>query len=267
MIRAKKLKQVYKTPRNNGIFFSMSQDTELSSFFERLGINTEADYHSIDFDYLLNHSGEKTCSLMVQDLISGLVNDEEGDLVIDYMNRLVSWDYVMTDVDKTLINFVIKTKFLKKWNGLADTLELKYNPLTPFSMDISETTGNTLKSSEKGSSTNNDTTDSESSNEGTANENDSRHGFNSTQAVPTTESEQHSTSNGTSKVTSEGQSSRLNDYESQRDGTREITRSGNIGNRSSQQLIEEQRKVLFYQILDTVYVDLDSVLTRSKYII
>ena len=45
-----------------------------------------------------------------------------------------------------------------------------------------------------------------------------------------------------------------------------IRRSGNIGNKSQQQLIEEERELLQWQLFDVIFNDLDSVLTRSKYI-
>ena len=38
-----------------------------------------------------------------------------------------------------------------------------------------------------------------------------------------------------------------------------------IGNKTAQELINEQRELLKYQILDSIYEDLDSVLTRSCY--
>lgn len=48
--------------------------------------------------------------------------------------------------------------------------------------------------------------------------------------------------------------------------TRDISRLGNIGNITQQELIERERELQKYIILDTIYDDLDRVFTRSKYI-
>lgn len=50
------------------------------------------------------------------------------------------------------------------------------------------------------------------------------------------------------------------------DNTREITRLGNIGNTSQQELIMKEFELRKIQIIDIIYKDIDSVLTRSKYI-
>lgn len=52
-----------------------------------------------------------------------------------------------------------------------------------------------------------------------------------------------------------------NEYENSRD----YTRKGNIGNRSFSELIEAERQQLRYLVLQTIYADLDAVLTRSRF--
>ena len=44
-----------------------------------------------------------------------------------------------------------------------------------------------------------------------------------------------------------------------------LTRSGNIGVTTSQQMIESERKLWDYNIFKTIYEDVDSILTLSIY--
>ena len=47
---------------------------------------------------------------------------------------------------------------------------------------------------------------------------------------------------------------------------RELSRTGNIGNITQQELIKQERDIVQYIIWDTIYDDLNRVFTRSKYI-
>lgn len=236
-----KLLDIYKSPRTSGIFFHMSKNTILSELFARININTADDYTSMDMDYLYNRSGLKTPSVLLEYIFKGFIVTDLGDKVILNDGRKVTWDYVLTLVDEELINNIIRLRFDEKWSKLIDTLEYQYNALTPFSMTVEETQLNKR----------NIETDSENSNENSSQDN--IFAYNSNEASPSSSDSYKSSSN--SKIASKNTD----------DNKRNTTRSGNIGNKSSMQLIEEEREMLRYQVILTIYEDLDSVLTRSKY--
>lgn len=265
MKKIKKLLDFYTNPRKNGIFYAMSFDTELNSLLRSLGIEVEQDYHSMDFDYLYNSSGLKTVSVMLEKFIYGYVIDSDDEFVVIRNNRKVTWDYIITEVDRDIINFVIKTKYLKKWTELVKTLNQDYDILSPYNMDISDTTKDTMNSSGSDSRTSNGDSKSttEQTNEGENHE--QTYGFNSTNPVPSNDSNNNSTTNISNTDETNTTSRGTNKYERNNDIVRTISRKGNIGNKSAQELIEEQREMLKYQIFDTIYSDLDDILTRSKY--
>lgn len=321
----KKLIELYKNPRLNGIFFSMSKNNTLNSlFFNTFGFQA-ADYHAMDIQYLYNKSGLKTASVLVENFLNGYIVDDLGDFVLMQDGRRVTWDYVMSQVDEDIINTIILHQFYDKWNKLAETLSLQYDVLSPFSMktveditdNLTSQDSNTGKRTDSGTMTDsrkivsnetddktiNNTTNynntTETENSGTGNgsntNNENIFGFNSSGNVPANNSNgsnssefsnngrvtdsssttdsgsstdtKNSTVDNNSILTDDKSVNTQNDRNYSRDNTinRNTVRTGNIGNRSNQQLINEQREMLKWQFFDVVYKDLDSVLTRSKY--
>ena len=54
-------------------------------------------------------------------------------------------------------------------------------------------------------------------------------------------------------------------YQRENNFEQDINFSGNIGNHTIQELIKQERDKNMYQIFDTIYQDLDSVLVRKSY--
>lgn len=278
-MKPKKLLDFYKTPYKNGIFFSLSQNALFSPVFAKLGLNIPDDIHSMDVDYLYNHSGLKTLSCMLEHMLDGFVIDDTGIFVNDGSHKRVTWDYVIQDIDTQIINTIIRVKYLKKWEDLAETLFLEFDALNPYSMTVNESGHENLSSESKDDvTTTNDITDNSSDgttseNNNTSSEKNYRSAFNSSTPSPFDNSDDTSKDEYTETVTRErttkndGTRNSKNDYSRNTTNYRDITRKGNIGNHTSQELINQQREMLRYQIFDTIYSDLDSVLTRSKYII
>lgn len=248
-----KLIDIYERPERLGIFFDMSKDNELAELFQTIGINTVDNYHSFDMEYIYNHSGLKTVSPMLQRMYGKYVEDDNGDFVIISNGKRVTWDFVLSTINKDIINFIIKIRFLPKWKDLINTIKLEYDVLSPYHMDIIDTTKeDNLSSSTYSSSNNSDYTNNNSTSDNT-------YGFNSTEPVPADTSSGNITNNAFSHTSSDTSNKREDNT------ARTISRNGNIGNRSMTELIEERRRLLQYQFINTVYKDLDSVLTRSKY--
>lgn len=261
----KRLIDFYDKPRENGIFYALSQNENFKNIFDKLVVN----YHSMDMDYIINHSGLKTVSNLLEYFIRGLIIDDDSNYVTLKDGKKVTWDYVVTTVDQQIINDILFAKFYNKWNNLADTIIQEIDALNPYHMDIKDITNEagTFKSNDEKNTGGNSSTDS-STDSSSQNDNNT-FGFNTTNdnGVPADKSNETSNSNNHissgygEKITNENNSSRNNDT------TRTISRNGNIGNKSAMQLIEEKREMLSYEFFNTVYNDLDSVLTRSKYIL
>ena len=124
---------------------------------------------------------------------------------------------------------IIYLKFKDKWNRIYDTyIKSTYNALENYSMTEVE------KNATKVTSTDNTKGGS--------------YGFNSDVSVPVNDS------NSTSVVEGNGE-----------DNKRELTRSGNIGVTTSQQMLESELQLRKYNFYEELFKDVNSVVTLSIY--
>lgn len=190
-----------------------------------------------DMDYVLNHASTKIISRMV--------------------NILLDNDGVLTDNAIGILANVIYKMYSRKWQRQYATFDLEYNPINNYDMveEMDETTGREYTS-------NNTRTDNLSTaiTNGGSIENEIQ-GFNSQSYQP---SEKHidnttSTENntGTQTLGTVGDDNGTRQYT--------LTRSGNIGVTTSQQMIESERGLWEYNFIMSVYRDIDKVLTIEYY--
>lgn len=124
---------------------------------------------------------------------------------------------------------IIVSKFGDKWNRLYDAFITRvYNPIENYSMTETEKTNSKVKVTSSGTA-------------GT-------YGFNSDDSVPTGESSTETTSEGNAD-----------------DNKRELTRSGNIGVTTSQQMLESEIELRKWSFPDMLFEDVDSICTLSIY--
>ena len=124
---------------------------------------------------------------------------------------------------------IIYLKFKDKWNRIYDAyIKSIYKPLENYSMTEVEKTNTKVTSTDntKGGS----------------------YGFNSDVSVPVNDS------NSTSVVEGNGE-----------DNKRELTRSGNIGVTTSQQMLESELQLRKYNFYEALFKDVNSVVTLSIY--
>lgn len=201
-------------------------------------------------NYYFSKSGNK--------LISTLLHN-----TIEYNND----DGVINQLGKNIISNIINSKYGKKWIDLYNLYAKEYDFDKPFNITFSEESTDTLTSSESNVSnrTTNDTNvnETKNSNENTDN---SRYGFNSSNAVPTDKTTTSYTDKTENTYNSSNVDNRTNTYNRTNPKSRDTSRVGNIGNTTIQELVKQEREKLMYQLWDTICLDLDSVLTRSKYI-
>lgn len=208
----------------------------------------------------MSRSGTKAISTLVENLLQEyplrhVINEYTGDSF-----------YMISSQAQTNILKTLEARFKTKWQKLYETITAEYDALNPYDMTINEETTDTLTSSGTNLSNKVDT-GTKSSNETVSGErDDSLYGFNSPQSVPTDESQTSSESTVNDEVSNNSTIETSNEYTRSNPTTRELTRKGNIGNITKQELLEKERDVWQWQIWDVIFKDLDSVLTRSKYI-
>lgn len=222
-----KVGNLYPTPITDGIIHKLFSNTELQSAISNI---KGFDVDGIELSYY-KRSAEKSISTLCKYLLEefGLVK------MSDY--------YVPNESFNSYLVKVILAKYLDKWLKLLNTFLLEYEPLSPYHMKVNDdTTKDHLQSKDK--------TGSEGLVEDKNNNN--YFGFNSEDSVPIDE--------GGSKTKS--QDSRTTTYERDVTRSREITRKGNIGNKTNQELITEERKLNMWVFFDEMFKDIDKILAN-----
>lgn len=204
--------------------------------------------------------------------LSTLVQSDEEYIVINNNIRVVintdGIDFYIPKIKvyETLSSLTEK-RFFNKWKKLFETFAFEYNPIKPYDMSIHDNNfdehGGHTKINRKHFNRSESETENEVIDDTTTN---GYKGFNSDSYSDVDRSK--NTSNDTSKntekvdITGEVDTTHGRTVESDRN----ITRSGNIGNITQQELIERERKLWEYQLYDIIFRDLDSIYTRPKYI-
>ena len=208
----------------------------------------------LDTDYYGNNSGDK----YISPLLEKLLGDNEK-LTVQNMQTLAN---------------IIKAKFGEKWSKLYATLSLEYNPIENYRMvETHEGSDTHTHTPENWVETTTQTpTDWKTTSEGLKADNESEssnsyYGFGDDDGHPTTDvvtsvkNKQTTETSGTyqTETTKEGTETDTIEHDTT------LTRSGNIGVTTSQQMIESERKLWDYNIFKTIYEDVDSILTLSIY--
>lgn len=233
--------------------------TKYPNFIGELGL-TEQNISAFDIWYI-SKSGEKPISKLLKMLTDSnrvtLVMDNEERLVIDNLANLVGVKGLV-NLDINALADVIYQMFINDWRRLAQTFALVYDIVNPYSMSVKENStlkrassnNNTSNSGENGSSENNNTVENKVS------------AFDSSQYQPDnmntddTTSSYNNTRNSTWGGSSEGNA----------ETSRDITRKGNIGNKTTQEILQEERELRLKVFWDYIRKDLDRVLTLPIYI-
>ena len=182
--------------------------------------------------------------------------DEEKADIYDFLyfhnsySKIISFLYEEVVENASLMSVLISSiieRYKDKWNRLYDSLiTQQYNPLENYSMEESE----------KSKVANVDSVKTNSSDSGTANSTNDNYGFNSITAQPATKSTTTTSATSTNNV----------DGTKTTDSDKTLTRKGNIGVTTSQQMLESEvilrNKYLFQ---DIIFKDLDDILMLDIY--
>ena len=237
---------------------------------------------NLDIAYLDGHSGERFCSNII--------------------NRRLDDSSVLSSDNRTLISNILWAMFGIQWTRLWATMKpAEYNPLTNYQMQ--ETMEGTENSTRTPDLTRGDTGTVQTTGQdkrtpnltrngtGTVNDNSSSTntnqngiwGFNSSTSVPsdmsdgTATNENTTTRDLTETETGTDTTERTNTDTYNRSYTetgtdttagassRKLTRTGNIGTNTFQNLLQQERNLWIYNFFEQVFKDVDSVLTIPIY--
>ena len=237
---------------------------------------------NLDIAYLDGHSGERFCSNII--------------------NRRLDDSSVLSSDNRTLISNILWAMFGIQWTRLWATMKpTEYDPLTNYQMQ--ETMEGTENSTRTPNLTKGDTGTVQTTGQdkrtpnltrngtGTVNDNGSATntnqngiwGFNSSTSVPsdmsdgTATNENTTTRDLTETETGTDTTDRTNTDTYNRSYTetgtdttagtssRKLTRTGNIGTNTFQNLLQQERNIWMYDFFEQVFKDVDSVLTIPIY--
>ena len=207
----------------------------------------------LDYEYHGNRSGNKYVSPLVRNLLNA-----DGEL---------------TSTERARLAMIIFNKFKEKWDKLYATLELEYNPIENYRMteeeeitDDKNITDSYVRDRDVSGTNTGSITNALSDTETINNQ---VYGFdngeptNKDKSVDSTSSINTQTNN-----LANSESEDINDSNAHNEDNiqnRSLTRSGNIGVTTSQQMIESERNLWKWNFYDTVFKDIDSVLTLKIY--
>lgn len=200
----------------------------------------ETNLSDLDDMYVLQHSGEKYVVPMMNALLT------DGKLTQDAINKAAAYAYAIYGIN---------------WARLWEVLQAEYNPIENYNMTEEKTETPSGKETEKTSHTGSDKTETT----GLAADNttsNSVYGFNSSGPVPasTTETKTGLTVERTPGVTDTVEKSFTN-----RQNHTLLTRSGNIGVTTNQQMQLSSVELWKWNFWLQVFEDLDSVFCLDCY--
>lgn len=172
---------------------------------------------------------------------------------------------------------LIVVMYKDKWERLWETFKTEYNILEPYKItetgDREKTRGeiNTLQHGKSVTSNGSDTGNLTTQGNDTTNGTDSLYGFNSVDAVPSDISTENLTTNSTetrnlqtsNTTTNSGTDSSMTDSEDVEEYT--ITKQGNNGFKTAQELIRENFDLWKNTFFEYVFDDIDRMITLSVY--
>lgn len=207
----------------------------------------------LDLEYHGNRSGNKYISPLV--------------------NNMKNADGELTSVERTRLAMIIFNKFKEKWDKLYATLELEYNPIENYRMTEDERTVDDVNITDSYvrdrdvSGTNTGTAVNALSDTDTIT--NQVYGFDN--GEPTNKDKSVDSTSSINTLTNNlanTESEDINDSNAHNEDNikaRTLTRSGNIGVTTSQQMIESERNLWMWNFYEQIFKDIDSVLTLKIY--
>ena len=217
----------------NSLFYLLKDETNFPLVKDFI---KDTNYFRLTEDYFIGHSNDKFISPLFSKFVEHY-NNSEIDIKISMSSKLAD---------------IVYNRFGVKWKKIYDALMTEYNPLENYSMEEIRTPDLAFDE------TQNEKSDIKTDRE--TNATNSYKGFNASDPVVVnkTDGEENVETSG-AKLDNEITKSTTHT------GTETLTRSGNIGVTTSQQMLESEFKVRQYDFYKMIYNDVDSVLCLSIY--
>lgn len=205
-------------------------------------------------------------SVSAEALDTEYLGNRSGDRAVSPLLQRMTWfkdNVILSDTEKVRLSDIIRAKYGHDWERLWYALEIEYNPIENYSAEEIHTPGVTTTVR-----TNMDVEGGTQSNSKSTNryENDSSvKGFGSSQFQPVTKTSGEGSTealeaDNRSKTTQKADAEK-NYTETTHSGYDKLTRKGNIGVTTSQQMLESEYALRKRHFFDYVMECLDEVLT------
>ena len=235
----RKLIDIYSDPLTNGGLFTILA-TLAVPWVE------DIDGSTLDAEYFYNISGQKTISPLVR--------------------RVLGTGTTLTTEQKTSLATIIFKMFLLNWSKEYATLSLEYNPISNYDMTETETVENENSREKTNTGTQSNSGTQSVNTTTTGSSADNVYGFNSENAV----GDKTGTTGGTVATSGTDSNTRTDNLSEGETGDstteRTLSRSGNIGVTTSQQMLQSERDLWLWNFFyNVVFPDIDKVLTLATY--
>lgn len=167
----------------------------------------------------------------------------------------------LTSDDRRTISALVYAMFKTQWSKLWETMNPNYEPLTNYSMTEDETGNNTYTRTPNLTRKHTGTDNGEGST--TMNTQNNLWGFNSESSIPSDMRDGTYTANNTN--TRDLTDTETGTDTTAGDNTRKLTRTGNIGTNTFQNLLQQERNLWMYNFFEQIFKDVDYVLTIPIY--
>ena len=203
---------------------------------------------TLDMEYFGNISGEKRVSPLIEKLLKA---DNSETLTTARVTQLAK---IIFDLNGA------------NWAKEYATLDLEYNPISNYDMTETETASGTTSNEKHNTGTVGDVrTESGTSSASGSSDNDI-YGFNSSTAVNDTASETTSSATAQNTINDTRTDNLTETDEGERSDERTLTRSGNIGVTTSQQMIQSERDLYLWNFFyNVVFPSVDKTLAIMTY--
>lgn len=237
MTELKRLSDCFPTGAFTGFLASMTGAPWASGDYAA----SSDDIERLDVLYVFQHSGDK--------------------YVVPLMKMFLDENGKLTETSLPEAADMALALWKKKWTALWDVANAEYDPIENYRMEEHEETVPTGTESTTDAMTGTDTTRTQgtAANNETAN---SVYGFNSTNPVPASVSSQKS---DFSAGTTFGHTNTETKSFTNRKDTRDLTRSGNIGVTTSQQMLQSSIELQRWNFWLQVFEDLDATFCLDCY--
>lgn len=217
----------------NSLFYLLKDETNFPLVKDFIKFSN---YITLTEDYFIGHSNDKFISPLFSKFVEHY-SSSEIDIKVLMSSKLASLVY---------------NRFGEKWKKIYDALMTEYNPLENYSMEEERTPDLSFEDTE------NVNTDVTSERETHAS--NSYKGFNADVPALLNKTDGDET-NTTTGASANNETHKVSTHT----GTETLTRAGNIGVTTSQQMLESEFKVRQYDFYKMMYNDIDGVLCLSIY--